>query len=139
MYKTVHKIFTNTSVLIITALFFIIVFTYCIYVNKNKNKNKNINGRDNIDSFEDTPTQTTTSTIDISTAPTPENKNKTCTNSTDMINVCMNYENCCTGSGANPNSKCFCNHPFVGGCNDSYKACLAGIGAGVILVSVIMN
>lgn len=62
--------------------------------------------------------------------PTPVNKNTTCGNSTDMISVCMNYENCCTGSGANPNSKCFCSHPFVGGCNDAYKTCIASIDAG---------
>jgi hypothetical protein len=79
-----------------------------------------------INRFEDIPT----TTFDISTAPTPANKNTTCGNSTDMISVCMNYDNCCMGSGANPNSKCFCSHPFVGGCNDAYKACLAGIGTG---------
>jgi len=75
--------------------------------------------------FEDTPT----TTFNISTAPTPANKNTTCSNSTDMINVCMNYENCCTGSGVNLNSKCFCSHPFVGECNDAYKACIANVGS----------
>ena len=39
------------------------------------------------DRFEDTPT----TTFDISTAPTADNKNTTCSNSTDMISVCMNY------------------------------------------------
>jgi hypothetical protein len=85
-----------------------------------------INIRSRRDGFEDIPT----TTFDISTAPTPANKTTTCSNSTDMISVCMNYENCCTGSGVNQNSKCFCSHPFVGGCNDAYKACLAGIGTG---------
>ena len=79
-----------------------------------------------INRFEDIPT----TTFDISTVPTPANKNTTCGNSTDMISVCMNYENCCTGSGVNQNSKCFCSHPFVGGCNDAYKACLAGSSTG---------
>lgn len=77
------------------------------------------------DRFVDIPT----TTFNISTTPTPANKNTTCSNSTDMLSVCMNYENCCTGSGANPNSKCFCSHPFVGGCNDAYKTCIASIGA----------
>jgi|688.fasta_scaffold491336_2 hypothetical protein len=85
-----------------------------------------IHSRARINRFEDIPT----TTFDISTAPTPANKNTTCGNSTDMISVCMNYENCCMGTGANPNSKCFCSHPFVGGCNDAYKACLAGIDTG---------
>jgi hypothetical protein len=39
----------------------------------------------------------------------------------------MNYDNCCTGSGTNPNSKCFCNHPFVSGCIEAYKSCLANM------------
>jgi hypothetical protein len=76
------------------------------------------------DRFEDTPT----TTFDISTAPTAANKNTTCSNSTDIISVCMNYENCCTGSGVNQNSKCFCSHPVVSGCNDAYKTCLASAG-----------
>ena len=74
------------------------------------------------------PTPTPIPTINISSAPTPANKNTTCSNSTDMISVCMNYESCCTGTGANPNSKCFCSHPFVSTCNDAYKSCLAGGG-----------
>jgi len=74
--------------------------------------------------FEDTPT----TTFDISTAPTAANKDTRCVNSTDIVSVCMNHDNCCNGSGANPNSKCFCSHPFVGGCNDAYKTCLAGGG-----------
>ena len=78
------------------------------------------------DRFKDTPA----TTFDLSTAPTPANKNTTCSNSTDMISVCMNYENCCNNTGTNPNSKCLCSHPFVGGCNDAYKACLASIGTG---------
>jgi hypothetical protein len=78
------------------------------------------------DKFEDIPT----TTFNVSTAPTPANKNSTCSNSTDIITVCMNYENCCTSSGTNLNSKCFCSHPFVNNCNDAYKACIAGISAG---------
>lgn len=74
--------------------------------------------------FENTPI----TTFDISTAPTPANKDTTCSNSSDMISVCMNYENCCSGSGTNQNSKCFCTHPFVHRCNDLYKTCIAGLG-----------
>jgi hypothetical protein len=78
-------------------------------------------------SIEAKPTKQTTQTTQP--IPTPANKNTTCSNSTDMINVCMNYENCCTGSSVNLNSQCFCSHPFVGGCNDAYKACIANVGS----------
>jgi len=108
--------FRNKSVFIAGILIFAVcIFVYVvIYIQTRTDK------------FDDTPT----TTFDISTAPTPVNKNTTCSNSTDMISVCMNYDNCCTGSGANMNSKCFCSHPFVGGCNDAYKACIANIGTG---------
>ena len=86
----------------------------------------NVNSVDSVDSFEDIPT----TTFDISTTPTPVDKNTTCSNSTDMVNVCMNYENCCSSAGTNTNSKCFCSHPFVGECNDSYKSCLASVETG---------
>ena len=98
----------------------ILLFALCIFVCVI------IYFRGKTDRFEDTPT----TTFDISTAPTPDNKNTTCSNSTDMISVCMNYNNCCTSSGANQNSKCFCSHPFAGGCNDTYKACIANVGTG---------
>lgn len=78
----------------------------------------------NVDGFEATPK----TLFDISTAPTPENKNTTCSNSTDMVNVCMNYENCCSGTGTNANSKCFCTHPFVGECNNTYNSCIKSVG-----------
>jgi len=135
------------------------IFVYVvIYLLEKPIQDKNFQSR--IDRFENpiltttptptTPTPTTTPTIPTLTTtpqtpqtpqtpttptttppiPTPANKNTTCSNSTDMINVCMNYENCCTGSGTNLNSKCFCVHPFVGGCNDAYKSCIANAGAG---------
>lgn len=68
--------------------------------------------------------------IDTPSAPIPANKDTTCSNSTDMISVCMNYDNCCTGSGTNQNSNCFCSHPFVSDCNSAYKTCLADIASG---------
>ena len=79
-----------------------------------------------IEQFNNIPT----TTFNISNAPTAANKNTTCSNSTDMISVCMNYDNCCSSSGVNPNSKCFCTHPFVSDCNNAYKTCLAGIASG---------
>ena len=76
-----------------------------------------------------TPTPNPTPAFDISKAPTAANKTTTCSNSNDMISVCMAFDNCCAGTSTNANSKCFCSHPFVSGCNDAYKACLAGGGA----------
>jgi len=116
---------TMVKLIILTS---ILVFSVCIALQYNSRiwKLGRVDNMNSVDGFESTPT----TTFDISTAPTPANKNTTCSNSTDIVNVCMNYENCCAGAGTNTNSKCFCSHPFVGGCNDAYKSCLASVGAG---------
>lgn len=95
----------------IAFIIILIIIAYMIYI---------IGSRKSMSQFENT-------------SPTPADKNTTCSNSTDIINVCMNYDNCCTSSGTNTNSKCFCFHPYVGGCNEAYKSCLASVknkGAG---------
>jgi hypothetical protein len=50
---------------------------------------------------------------------------KYCNNNTDIISVCMNYSGCCTDNNANINGQCFCMHPFVKKCNESYKTCMS--------------
>lgn len=117
------KKYNNTVFITGILILGLCIFLY-IYFHKRTLSDRTLSERK--DRFEDTPS----TTFNISTAPTPANKNTTCSNTTDMISICMNYDNCCTGSGTNQNSKCFCSHPFVGGCNDAYKACIASVGTG---------
>ena len=117
------KKYNNTVFITGILILGLCIFLY-IYFHKRTLSDRTLSERK--DRFEDTPS----TTFNISTAPTPANKNTTCSNTTDMISICMNYDNCCTGSGTNQNSKCFCSHPFVGGCNDAYKACISSVGTG---------
>jgi hypothetical protein len=79
--------------------------------------NNNMNGKG--DRFEDIPT----TTFDMSKVPTVSNQDTSCKNGTDIISVCMNYDNCCGSNNKNMNVECFCKHPFVEDCNDKYKDC----------------
>lgn len=96
---------------IILGIIVLVIICIIVYIYKNTQ----------VDGFNDI---TKINTFNMSSAPTPVNKNTTCSNSTDIISVCMNYDNCCLGSGTNQNSKCFCTHPFVSECNSTYKNCL---------------
>ena len=43
--------------------------------------------------------------------------------SADLVGYCMDYVNCCGGSGEGP-SKCICSHPLVSKCKTEYDSCM---------------
>jgi hypothetical protein len=114
MYPKIKNKFVLVAILGIIGVVGLIILVCVMIITSRKNR------------FEDIPT----TTFDIANAPTVANKNASCGNPTDMVNICMNLDSCCNSKTTNENSSCFCNHPFVSGCNDAYKACIAEGGSG---------
>lgn len=48
---------------------------------------------------------------------------KACTADSDIVKVCLNYNDCC--SNMTPNNQCFCNHPVVQQCKSDYDSCIS--------------
>jgi len=79
-----------------------------------------------IDTFEDIITQTTIpeSTPIPTPIPMPTDVETQCTADNNVIGYCLNYNGCCTQNTL-LNSSCFCNHPLVQKCKDSYDKCIS--------------
>ena len=95
---------THYLIIIILAIVIVIVLVWFIDI---------VN--DYYESFELDPSIPTVNT----------NVNKSCNNGTNIASVCINFDNCCGSNNHNPNSQCFCKHPFVSNCIDKYKTCIS--------------
>ncbi len=118
----------NNYFLVITILCItIVIILIYYYLSSSKSKSTSLETF-----FEDpqsgnndnTPAATT---IDYSKVPTAANKDTTCKNTTDVVSVCKSFENCCKSNTSQTNT-CFCKHPFITNCYQSYESCVSGSG-----------
>jgi len=127
---------TNNILIIIIVL---LVFSLFVYAVLNKYKKKIYQ----ISQFENTPVTpspspsptspneplTTTSTLNDINAklygpdgPPPTEIYKSCSATSDIVDFCIDYDNCCSTKSVN--NKCFCDHPFTKSCKANYDICM---------------
>ena len=131
---------TNNILIIIIVL---LVFSLFVYAVLNKYKKKIYQ----ISQFENTPVTpvtpaipsqsptspnepvTTISTINDINAklygpdgPPPTEIYKSCSATSDIVDFCIDYDNCCSTKSVN--NKCFCEHPFTKSCKANYDICM---------------
>ena len=113
--KNKNNILFYAFILISILLIIYLVYKY-IYVN-NKNKSN----------FEDStpaPSENANSKIyGKNGSPPAMGTPQGCSANTDVVDFCINYDNCCSGSAAT-NNKCFCDNSVTKLCKIQYDACV---------------
>ena len=85
-----------------------------------KNMKSNMQSKNN---FEDAiPTGASVEDVYGTTIPPVMGPPKECKATSDIVDFCMDYENCC--SSINVNNGCFCNNPSIKSCKNQYDLCM---------------
>lgn len=126
-YKN-NKYFSSivTIAIVVIVVILVLVLLFLLFRISSKRDIKKVNNESMLERFFNDDIPITTYNY-VANAPTAANRDTTCKQTTDLISVCSNYENCCkpsSGSGSQT-SGCFCDHPFVTNCQQSYQSCIA--------------
>jgi hypothetical protein len=128
---------TKDKYYLIIGILGLIIIGLCIYLFLSSSNSK----KTYLEKFYEDTQQTTTNNNDtanttntpattvnyVASAPTVANKDTTCKNNTNIVSVCKSYENCCKTSTSQTND-CFCKHPYITNCYQSYESCITGEG-----------
>lgn len=128
--KFLHKLqHTNDKYYLVIGVLGLVIISLCIYLflSSNSKRSENISLERFYEDEQTTNTIPSTTYNYAANAPTTANKDTTCKNNTDVVSVCKQFQNCCKTSTSTTND-CFCKHPFITDCNQSYQSCMTGGG-----------
>lgn len=115
------------TIKIFYILICIIIISYLLYIIYNLLSSRLHNNINIINKFEDVPentqntSETTTPLVTSMSIPTDEQV-QTCKANNNIVGFCMNYDGCCDQQ-TSENYTCFCKHPFVQDCKNTYDEC----------------
>ena len=111
---------TKKLVIVIVVVVVIIVVIILLYVISKYYKERNKSN------FDDAVPSTTYADAVSETygkdGPPVMVKPQGCSATSDVVDFCKNYDNCC--SSTNSNSKCFCEHPITKSCKVKFDSCM---------------